>query len=339
MTKNKVILVFLVTLSVISIFLSARYGAVSLGISEMTSSLSKFFLGKEEFTLHERIFLELRLPRAFLAFFTGAALASGAVLMQGLFRNPLVDSGMIGISSGAAFGAALFFVMGSTFTFIPMWSLPFAAITGALLSSVILIALSGTQSRGKNSTVMILLIGIAINALFMSGTGFLSYIARDPQARSITFWGMGTLSGANWHSVKMVAGSTTLVFMISWIFSKSLNALILGEEEAFLLGTHVKRLKRWLIIGNVIICAVATAYVGVIGFVGLVVPHMVRLSGVSDHRYLLPFSALLGGVLLGFTDLLARMIVPPAELPLSIITSLAGVPLFILLLRKNYYTY
>ncbi|HET7819108.1 MAG TPA: iron ABC transporter permease [Bacteroidia bacterium] len=327
----------LLTLLAIALF-SIRYGAVNISVDEMISSLQKYFTKLSDLTLNERIFMEIRFPRALLCVFVGASLAVGGTLMQALFRNPIVEPGLVGTSSGAAFGAALYFVLGATFKFdTGEWTLPFAACAGAMLSTALVFFLSESKHTGKSSVVSLLLTGIAVNALFMSGVGFLSYIARDPQARSITFWGLGTLSGANWHSVVIVGASTLICITVALYHAKHLNALMIGEDEAQFLGVNIKRLKLNILLVNVIMISVATAFVGVISFVGLVVPHLIRMINGSDNRFLIRNSALLGGILLSLADLTARILLRPAELPIGIVTSVVGVPVFIFLLRKKHY--
>lgn len=323
---------------IITMILSAMYGAVHISVGEMVSALNKWLSSTKELTLNERIFLNIRLPRAILCVFVGASLAVGGTLMQALFRNPIVEPGLIGTSSGAAFGAALYFALGASLNFnAGEWTLPFAAFTGGVLSTFLVFILAQSKDTGKSSIISLLLIGIAINALFLSGVGFLSYIARDPQARSITFWSMGTLSGANWHSVIIVGISTISCVFISLRYANPLNALMLGESEAMLLGVKINRLKAIVLLANVLIISVATAFVGVISFVGLVVPHLLRIMNGSDNRYLIRGSVLLGGILLGLADLTSRLAIPPAELPIGIVTSVVGVPVFIILLRSKKY--
>lgn len=330
--------ILLVLLLVIAL-LSIRYGAVRLSLDEIFSSVDHSFSSPDKMTLKERIFMEIRLPREILCILVGASLAVGGVLMQALFRNPIVEPGLVGTSSGAAFGAALYFVLGASFGFhAGEWTLPLAACAGGILSTLLVLSLSRSRHSGKSSITGLLLTGIAVNALFMSGVGFLSYIARDPQARSITFWGLGTLSGANWHSVIIVGISTILCISIALRYGKHLNALMLGEEESQFLGINVRRLKFTVLLINVVMVAVATAFVGIIGFVGLVVPHLLRVLNGSDNRYLIRNSALLGAILLSLADLIARVLLMPAELPIGIVTSVVGVPVFIILLRsKNYF--
>jgi iron complex transport system permease protein len=258
------------------------------------------------------------------------------VLMQALFRNPIVEPGLIGTSSGAAFGAALYFVLGATFQFhAGAWTLPLAACAGGLLSTWLVFTLSGSARTARSSIIALLLTGIAVNALFMSGVGFLSYIARDPQARSITFWNLGTLSGATWPSVFIVGACLVVCVTVALRQAQQLNALMLGEEEARHLGVRVGRLKLVILILNVALVAVATAFTGVIAFVGLIVPHLLRMMRGSDNRYLIRGAVLAGGAMLGLADLAARLLVAPAELPIGIVTSMVGVPVFVVLLRRN----
>lgn len=339
--NSKALLIYsgLLVLLLITLLLSIRYGGVDVSVSDMLVGLRKSVSGNPDLTLYQRIFIDIRLPRALMACLVGAVLAVGGTLMQALFRNPIVEPGLIGTSSGAAFGAALYFVLGASLHInAGEWTLPFAAGLGAVTSTVLVLVLSRSGKASANTVVSLLLTGMAINAIFMSGVGFLSYIARDPQARSITFWGLGNLSGANWHSVRVV-GVTTLVCTIwSLRYARQLNALMLGEDDARFLGVDMKRLKVSVLLINVIMIAVATAFVGVVSFIGLVVPHLLRMIKGSDNRFLIPASALLGAILLSVADIVARMLLRPAELPLGIVTSIVGVPVFIILLRrKNYF--
>ncbi|MCB9233584.1 MAG: iron ABC transporter permease [Bacteroidia bacterium] len=328
----------LLALLILGTLSGIRFGAVQISLEEMFSALQNQFLSPETMPLNERIFMEIRLPRAILCLLVGASLAVGGVLMQALFRNPIVEPGLVGTSSGAAFGSALYFVLGATFQFnAGEWTLPLAACGGALLATFMVFSLSQSKQSGKSAITTLLLMGIAVNALFLSGVGFLSYLARDPQARSITFWNLGTLSGANWHSVLIVGISTLVCVVLALRYAKSLNALMMGEEEAGFLGIDIGRLKLYVLLINVIMVAIATAFVGVIGFVGLIVPHLLRILNGSDNRFLILNSVLLGGLLLTAADLMARLLLRPAELPIGIVTSVVGVPVFIFLLRRKDY--
>jgi len=316
---------------------SMRYGAVAVSWQEIATAISKS-LGKPSsaMTLHESIFLQIRFPRACLCLLAGASLAVAGVLLQALFRNPLVEPGLIGTSSGSAFGAGLYLVLGASFQIhAGEWTLPIAACLGGILATLLVVFLANSAETGKTSITALLLTGIAINSLFMSGVGFLSYIARDPQARSITFWNLGTLSGANWEAVVALSVVFFLCMLLALRHAKELNTLMLGEEEAAYLGTNIAQLKRNVILLNVLLVGVTTAFVGVIGFVGLIAPHMIRLVSGSDNRHLIYGSALCGAILLTMADLTARLLLKPAELPIGIVTSMVGVPIFILLLKKG----
>lgn len=288
--------------------------------------------------LDKNIFLQLRLPRVLLCGLTGAILSVSGTLMQGLFRNPIVEPGLAGTSAGAAFGAAIIFVFGkeTIFSFsetLGPLALPFMAFVGAFAATLLVYRIAVTF--GKVNIFILLLGGIAVNAMCNAGTGFLSYMARDPQARSITFWNLGTFTTADWRGTLIVAFFFVVCFSIAMRYTKALNALMLGEEEAQYLGTNTKRLTFQLLVVNTLMVAVATAMVGVIAFVGLIVPHLLRLMRSSDYRFLIPASALFGAFLMEIVDITARIIIPPAELPIGIITAIVGAPIFIFILIKQ----
>lgn len=316
------------------------FGAVAIHPSEMASSLKHFFSGQPSGNIHEAVFLELRLPRVLLCAITGAILSVSGVLMQGLFRNPIVEPGLTGTSAGAAFGASLVFVLGvhmdkQVKELTGPLLVPLFAFGGALLATYIVYALS--KSAKRVSVISLLLTGIAINAVGLSGTGFMSYIARDPQARSITFWNLGTFSGASWLQVLIVGIVAAAVIAIVFSYSKQLNVLLLGEEEAGYLGVNTDKLKKRVMLMNTAMVAVATAFVGVISFIGLIVPHILRLIIGSDNRKLLPASLLAGALVLTLADIGARLLLAPAEIPIGIITSLVGAPVFIILLKQSHF--
>jgi len=320
--------------------ISIRFGAIDFSVSDILAAFNSLLPGRPEASLDQRIFLELRLPRAILCMLVGASLGVGGTLMQALFRNPIVEPGLVGTSSGAAFGSAIFFVIGGVLNLgSSLYSLPIAACLGGIISTYMVFMLARSRDDGRASIVMLLLTGLAVNALFMSAIGFLSYIARDPQARSITFWSLGTLSGASWTAVQVVAVSTVGGTALAMTYAKQLNALMIGEEEAMYLGVNVNRLK-WIILSiNVVIVAVATAFTGVISFVGLIVPHILRMLRGADNRFLILGSALMGAALLSVADLIARLALRPAELPIGIVTSVVGVPVFLYLLRRREYIF
>jgi len=329
----------LALLLVAALLLSAGVGAFSFTPAAMARHLAAAAgwgdaaAGDE---LARNVFLRLRLPRVLLAALTGAVLGVSGTLMQGLFRNPIVEPGLVGTSAGAALGASLVFVFGGTLAAsAPLGALavPALAFAGAFAATMLVYRLS--SAFGKVQVVTLLLSGIAVNALCGAGTGFLSYVARDPQARNITFWSLGTFTTASWRGVGLVAVTFALCLVWSLRTAKALNALMLGEEEAAYLGVDPQALVVRLLVANTIMVAVATATTGVIAFLGLVVPHVLRMLRTADYRFLLPASALLGAALMSTIDVVARVVVRPAELPVGILTALVGAPVFLWILLRQ----
>lgn len=337
MQRNKLFIPALVITLFLIVITAIALGSVSILPSDMLSAIIHFVQGKKPVNIYEGVFIQLRLPRVLLCAITGAVLSVSGVLMQGLFRNPIVEPGLVGTSSGAALGASIVFVLASGFSpalksFTGPLLVPLAAFAGALIATYAVYSLARNAKR--ISILSLLLIGIAVNAVCLSGTGFMSYIARDPQARSITFWNLGTFSGASWLQVLIVGVTAAVIFLFAFRQSKQLNALLLGEEEATYLGVDADKLKRKILLLNTAMVSVATAFVGVISFMGLIVPHILRLMIGSDNKKLLPASMLLGAALLTLADLCARIIISPAEVPIGILTSLVGASVFIFLLRR-----
>jgi len=331
----------LAVLLIITLFISVRVGAVELSYDKILGILVKR-LGMAttaSFThVEEQVFLQIRLPRVILGALVGASLSVSGALMQSLFRNPIVEPGLVGTSSGSALGAAFVFVMGKSIAgayadVLGPFLLPIFAFAGGFTATMIVYRLSNIF--GKTNVNTMILAGIAVNAMANGGTGFFSYVARDPQARSITFWNLGTLSGADWNGVLIVGVSTALGILFSLRQAKALNALMLGEEEAGYLGVRTESLKRRVILVNTFLVAMATSLVGVIAFVGLIVPHMLRLVRSSDNRFLIIGSALLGAIILNLADLVARVLVAPSEFPIGIITAFVGAPVFLYMLISN----
>jgi iron complex transport system permease protein len=288
-------------------------------------------------SIHEGLFFEIRLPRTFLCVLVGASLSVSGALMQSLFRNPIVEPGLIGTSAGSALGAALLIVLGrnaffNNIQFLGDLIMPVCAFIGGLVATLMVYYFSASLNR-VNISIMILA-GIAVNAIANGATGFLAYIARDPQARSITFWNLGTISGANWQAVIIVGVSTIVGFLLALRFAKPLNALQLGDSEAGYLGVNTERMKISVILVNTLLVSVATSMVGIIAFVGLIVPHLLRLLKGSDNRYLLIGSSLLGAIVLILTDMICRVIIAPAEMPIGIVTAFIGAPVFLWLLSR-----
>lgn len=285
------------------------------------------------------VIMDIRLPRVVLGALVGAALAVSGAVMQGLFRNPLADPGIVGVSAGAGLGAALFIVLGNAalapaMALLGIYAVPLAAFVGGLITTLLLYRI-GTRG-GVTSVATLLLAGIALGALTGAVTGLLVYAADDQQLRDLQFWGLGSLAGSNWEKVLSAAPIILAMLVCVPLLARGLNALTLGEAAASHIGIRVQRLKNLSIVLVAAATGASVAVSGGIGFVGIVVPHLLRLTIGPDHRYLLPASALLGACLLIAADTLARTIVAPAEMPIGIITAFAGAPFFLwILLRKR----
>jgi len=306
-------------------------GAVQLSLGEVIGVvLSSWSLAEQPESVgnaQAAVVTLIRGPRVILGVMVGAALSVSGVLMQGLFRNPLADPGLIGISSGAALAAAAMIVLGGDGA-----SLPIAAFCGGALVCALVMRLS-RQGR-QHSVATMLLAGIAMNAMAGSLTGILVTFSTDAQLRSLTFWTLGSLGGAQWDSLWWVSLLLGGMLIASMRMARPLNALLMGEEEALYLGVEVESMKRWAVLLAAMMVGVAVSLCGIIGFVGLVVPHLIRLAAGPDHHTLLPASALLGGALLVAADLVARTAAAPIELPIGVVTTLIGGPFFLLLLVR-----
>lgn len=287
----------------------------------------------------EAVLLVIRLPRVVLGVLAGAGLALAGAALQGLFRNPMADPGLIGISSGASVGAVLIIVFQTT---LPLWlntgwvhyyAMNIAAFCGAFIAAWLIIRIAHTD-RGAIVTMM-LLGGIAINALCMSFTWLMAYVSTNEQMRSIIFWTMGSLGGATWETVIAVAPFILVPVIFLPRLGPALNVFALGENEAKHMGVKVQSLKMKLLLLATMVVAASVAVAGVIGFVGLVIPHIVRQFTGPSYKILFPCAALAGAILLTVADLFSRTIVAPAELPVGIVTAMLGAPFFIWLILKE----
>ncbi|MEG0100462.1 MAG: iron ABC transporter permease [Citrobacter sp.] len=280
-----------------------------------------------------QIWFTIRLPRVLLALAIGGSLALAGCVMQGLFRNPLADPGLLGISSGAACAVALWVVLPVTLPALLMLYAPMlAAFLGALAATVVIFILS--QQR-DGSLSRLLLVGIAINALCGAAVGVLSWISNDAQLRQLSLWGMGSLGSAQWSTLLAVTSLMLPTVFIVWRLASALNLLQLGEEEAHYLGVDVRWVQRILLLCSALLVAAAVAVSGVIGFIGLVIPHLMRMWLGSDHRAVIPGSVLAGAFLLLIADTLARTAVAPAEMPVGLLTSILGAPWFLWLIFRQ----
>jgi iron complex transport system permease protein len=325
-------------LAVVTAMAAISLGSISIAPSRVLDALfSTSWSAHADMARDSLVITQIRLPRLLLGAAVGAALAVAGAVMQGLFRNPLADPGLIGVSSGAGFAAAAAIVLGGRLlpdTSLPFAILPFAAFFGALASTLVLYAVA--SRGGRTSMAVMLLAGIAFAALAGAGIGWLSYISNDTQLRDLTFWSLGSLGGATWGKVAVVIPMILPTLLAVPFLAHGLNAMALGEAEAFHIGVNVQRLKVLSVLLVSVAVGAAVACSGLIGFVGIIVPHMLRLSVGANYRFLLPASALLGATLLVGADIFARIIVAPSELPIGIVTATLGAPFFIwLLLRRG----
>jgi len=283
------------------------------------------------------VLFHIRAPRVAAGVLTGASLALGGVLMQALFRNPLAEPALIGVSSGAAMAAAALTVLGPLFLSqlgIPVtYLLPIVAFLGGWAVTAIVVRIA--HCWGRIRVDHLLLAGIAMNAMAGAAIGVLMLIANDAQLREVAFWSFGSLGRADWTIVPILLVLTLPIFLFAKRYAPWFNALLLGEGEAALLGVPVEGLKRAAILLTCIAIGGAVAFTGLIGFVGLVVPHVIRLISGPDHRRLVPASALLGAALLPLADLLSRTVAAPIELPIGLVTALLGAPFFLYLLLRE----
>lgn len=312
----------------------AAMGAYSVPPSEVVGAvLRKIGLSAAQpgDALADQVLWEIRFPRVVLAGVVGAALGCGGAVMQGTFGNPLAEPGVVGVSSGAVLGAVAQIVIG--FTFLGTWSITGSAFIGGLLTLAVVYASS--RANGRTEVVTLILTGIAVNALAGAVIGLFTYLSNDEELRSITFWTLGSVAQATWPKVAAVAPIALVGLVVALTQSRRLDLLALGEQPARHLGVDVERLRLLMLVVVALLTAAAVSVSGIILFVGLVVPHLMRMAMGPGHRALLPASALAGALVLVFADLVARTIAAPAELPLGVLTALVGSPFFLWQLRRT----
>lgn len=328
------LIILLILLTVISLFV---------GVYEFempyTSILKNTFFDKNLIPETDfYILYELRLPRIVMAVLVGSALAVAGASLQGMFKNPLATPDLIGITSGASFFAAISIVLGSYIKDVLPDVFHFSLISiMAFIGSVItMISVYKIATiNGKTNVVMMLLTGVAITALGFAFTGFMIYLSEDDELRDLTFWNMGSLAASNWTKITILAS----VIVISYFFllgkGKALNAMMLGENDAAHLGIPVEKIKKQIIWFSSLLVGTSVAFCGTIGFVGLIIPYIIRQLFKSNYQIILPFSAIAGGVLLLGADTLSRTIAAPSEIPIGILTAIMGAPVFVAILIKN----
>lgn len=303
--------------------LAATTGAVSLSFADLSSPVASAVL------------FDIRLPRIVLGASVGAGLAVSGAVLQGLFRNPLVDPGLIGSTLGGAFGAAVAIVLGGQWlqTVGFAFALPLSAFLGSLGATWIVYR--GASGRGGTNVTQLILLGVGVNAIAGVGIGILTFIADDSALRALSFWNLGSVAGASWPSNLAVAAFTAPAVFVLLRLGRALDAMALGEREAGLLGIEVESVKRRIVLMASLCVGAGVSATGAIGFVGLVVPHLIRLIAGPSHRLLLPGSALGGATLVVLADVVARTVVAPVELPIGIVTSAIGAPVFVALVRER----
>ncbi|BAQ09710.1 ABC-type Fe3+-siderophore transport system, permease component [Bacillus sp. OxB-1] len=337
--KRKVlILVLLTAILLCSVLYSVSVGTVSIPLKELIGIVTQ----SGEGSMNAYIVYEIRLPRIVMAIITGMALASAGVIMQVLLRNPLASPFTLGVSSGASFGAALAIVLGTSVFGINLtagnqWMIALNAFVFGCLSVFLVYGISRMKS---GSTTVLLLAGVAIGQLFSAGVSALKYFSNNEALKDLVVWLMGGFWGSNWQVIQFLVPLVFVSFLILLKFSWDLNALSSGEEVAKTLGVNVKRLRIAALFLVTLVASATIAFTGIIGFIGLVAPHIGRMIIGVDNRYLLPCACLMGAIILLLSDTFARTVLSPIEIPVGIITSAIGAPFFIWLLvqkRKDYW--
>ncbi|WKN43020.1 FecCD family ABC transporter permease [Tunicatimonas pelagia] len=333
------------TLSLLAILLvgvllsSLVVGAVSITLTDVLRIIGqKLGIVADTEDTAQIVLLSIRLPRLLFTVLIGAALGLSGAALQGLFRNPLVEPGIIGISSGAAVGAIFVIMFVSTrfpqlAEWAQTWLLPLFSFLGGLAATFFTLRIG--QAANRMHITYLILGGVAISALAAAVIGIATFYADDNQLRAYTFWTLGDLSAATWDKLYVLTPLVGLAIIGLLAVARPLNAIALGEAEAYHSGVAVERVKLIIVLLSALAIGVSVAFSGIIGFVGLVVPHIIRVAFTSDQRLVLPASALGGACLLLLADMLARTVVSPAELPIGAITAAVGAPFFIYLLRAT----
>ena len=337
----------LLGLLVVSVILGIGLGPVSIRFSDvyrvMFHRLSGIFTGQtaplesiREST--QNIVWFLRAPRVLLGALIGAALTLSGVGMQAFTKNPLAEPYVLGISSGASLGAVLAMLLGVSVPVLGKLSVSMGAFAGALVSILLVYLLA--KSRGSVTPIRLTLVGVAVSAMFQAFTNYIVYTAPDDAAvREATFWMLGGLGSAEWEDLPLLLCLVPPAFLLMLALSKSLNAMMMGDSSAITLGVNLNVVRNLLIVITALLTASSVAVSGCIGFVGLVIPHLVRSVVGPDHRKLIPISMLTGAIFLIWVDVGARMIKPPAELPIGILTAFLGAPLFLWMIRVRRYEF
>ncbi len=332
--KKSTVGIFFVLL-IISMILNVTIGAFSLSFSEILSTL----LNPEENKIYYQVLVDIRVPRVILGVLVGVAFGISGAMMQTLFKNPLADPSIIGVSAGASAGVVIFMLLGNFLPtllydgFLSYLSLPLSAFLGAAITIFAIYKLATIYN--KVAVTVMLLAGIAINAMLGALVGLFTYVSTEEELKSFTFWTMGSLADGNMKIILIMIPIVIVTYIFAISKNVELNLMLLGEDEARNSGVNAEKLKKYIILFVSLAIGASVAFCGIIGFIGLVVPHIARLLVGSNHKFYLPLSAILGAFVLLWADSIARIIIAPAELPIGIITALLGAPFFLWLLIKN----
>ena len=332
--KKSTVGIFFVLL-IISMILNVTIGAFSLSFSEILNTL----LNPEENKIYYQVLVDIRVPRVILGVLVGVAFGISGAMMQTLFKNPLADPSIIGVSAGASAGVVIFMLLGNFLPtllydgFLSYLSLPLSAFLGAAITIFAIYKLATIYN--KVAVTVMLLAGIAINAMLGALVGLFTYVSTEEELKSFTFWTMGSLADGNMKIILIMIPIVIVTYIFAISKNVELNLMLLGEDEARNSGVNAEKLKKYIILFVSLAIGASVAFCGIIGFIGLVVPHIARLLVGSNHKFYLPLSAILGAFVLLWADSITRIIIAPAELPIGIITALLGAPFFLWLLIKN----
>ncbi|MCL4386516.1 MAG: iron chelate uptake ABC transporter family permease subunit [Actinobacteria bacterium] len=331
--------IFLLIILIAIIILSSAIGAANLSIKSTVKILGSIFPGLNNILKSSgispqdiKVIFDIRLPRIFMAIIVGIALSGSGVIFQGIFRNPMADPYIIGVSAGAAFGATIGILFTGNIKIVNISATSFFAFLGAVGTTFLIYNIS--RIKGKISTLTLLLSGVALSSLLTSIISFMM-IFRTHDLAKVYFWIMGGLSNSSWNNFLIIMPVIIIILISSFFFMRDLNVMSLGDERANQLGVQTEKIKQILLILASIMAAAAVSVSGIIGFIGLITPHIMRMIVGPDHKILYPTAVISGGIVLLISDTLARIILTPMEIPVGIITSIIGVPFFIYLLIRS----
>ncbi len=334
-------IIFLLILSVVSIVAGVGLGPVKIDFMVVWQIIISKLFSTELVDVKVntmKIVWALRLPRVLLGFVVGAGLALAGVAIQSFTRNPLSEPYILGVSSGASAGAVMVVLNGALIGLVGRYALPIGAFIGAI--TALLVVYNVAKTRNGVIPIRLILVGIGVSSMFMALTNFLVFNARtDSGVRNATFWMMGSLAGTKWEYLWIPLGILIVAFLILMILHRAMNTMLLGESTSIILGMDIKRARKIIIFISALLAGSIVSISGSIGFVGLIIPHIIRNLIGSDHKYVIPAALLAGGIFIVFSDVAARLLVAPQELPIGIVTALLGAPYFVYLVRKNQYSF